>query len=118
MRIPCSQQFAMMNREGITERPLLADTVNLKLRKSIDDLELTKLIVTRDGPVPDEQHIRGLKEFARRTIKRFSHTKEKEKLTRYVENHFVIGETFALGMPMSILALISRGIQEFSEKRQ
>jgi hypothetical protein len=107
-----------MNREGITEKPVLADTVNVKLRKSIDDLEVTKLIVTRDGHVPDEQHIKGLKEFARRTIKRFSHTKEKEKLMQYVENHFVIGETFGLRMPKSILALISREIQEISNKRQ
>jgi hypothetical protein len=75
----------MMSREGITEKPVLAETVDLKLMKSVDHLQLTKVVVTRDGSVPHEQHVKGLKEFARRTIKRFYHAKEKEKLTKYVD---------------------------------
>jgi hypothetical protein len=70
------------------------------------------------GPVPDEQHVKGLKEFARSTIKRFSHTREKEKHRRYVDGHFVIGDVFALGRPMSIPELISLGIKELSKKGQ
>jgi hypothetical protein len=69
-------------REGITEKPVMAEIVDLKLTKSVDNLQLTQVVVTRDRSVPDEQHIKGLKEFARRTIKRFSRTLEKEKLTR------------------------------------
>jgi hypothetical protein len=89
-----------MSREGITEKPILAETVDLKLKKSIDTLQLTKVVVRMDGPVPDEQQVKGLKEFARRTIKRFSHTREKEKLKQYVGEHFVIGDTFALRILM------------------
>jgi hypothetical protein len=98
--------------------PILAETVDLKLKKSIDTLQLTKVVVRRDGPVPDEQQVKGLKEFARSTMKQFSHTREKEKLKQYVYGHFVIGDTFALGISMSILALISLGIQGFSKKKQ
>jgi hypothetical protein len=90
----------------------------LKLEKSTDHLQSTKAIVRSDGPVPDEQHVKGLKEFARKTIKRFLHTREKETLRRYVDDRFVIGNTFALGMPMSILEVISQGIEDFSGKRR
>jgi hypothetical protein len=56
-------------REGITEKPVLSETMDLKLTKSIDHLQLTKVVVRRDGPVPDEQYVKGLKEFAQRTVK-------------------------------------------------
>jgi hypothetical protein len=74
------------------------------------------VVTRRDGAVPDEQHVKGLKKFARRTIKRFSHTREKEKLQQYVADHFVIDDTFALGIPMSVLEPISVGIKEFSRR--
>jgi hypothetical protein len=99
-------------------KPILSETVGLKLKKSIDHLQLRRAVVRRDGPGPDEQHVKGLKKFARRTIKRFSHTKEKEKLRQYVDDHFAIGDVFALGISMSILELISLAIKEFSRKRQ
>jgi hypothetical protein len=116
MNLPCIHQFAMRFQAGITTKPVLPDTVDLKIQKSIDHLQFRKTILRRDGAVPDEQHVKGLKEFARRTIKRFSHTRQKEKLKQYVEEHFVIGDTFALGIPMSVLELISSGIREFSKK--
>jgi hypothetical protein len=74
------------------------------------------MIVRRDGSVPDEQHVKGLKEFARRTIKRFSHRREKEELRQYMDDHVAIGNVLALGMPTSILELISLGIKEFPKK--
>jgi hypothetical protein len=51
-----------------------------------------------------------------KTIKRSSHPKDKEEINQYVDDHFAIGETSALGIPVSVLALISRKIGEFSEK--
>jgi hypothetical protein len=102
---------------GIATKTVLSETVNLRLKKSIDHLRLTKMVMRRDGPVPDEQHVKGVKEFARRTIKRFSHASEKEKLQQYVAGHFAIGDAFALGIPMSVLELISSGIREFSKKK-
>jgi hypothetical protein len=93
----------MRFRKGITEKPILSETMDLKLKKSIDHLQLTNVVVRRNGPVPDEQHVKDLKEFTLRTVKRFSHTREKEKLRGYVDDHFVIGDAFALGMSMSIL---------------
>jgi hypothetical protein len=106
----------MRFREGITQKSVLCETVDLKLKKSVDHLQLTKVIGRRDGPVPDKQYVKALKKFARGIIKSFSHTSDKEKLRRYVDNHFVIGDVFALGIPMSILELISLGINEFSKK--
>jgi hypothetical protein len=107
----------MRFREGIAEKPVLSETVDLKLKKRIDYLHLTRIVVRRDGSVPDEQHVKRLKEFARKTIKRFSHTREKEKPRRYVDNHFVIDHEFALGIPKSILELISLRIKEFSKNK-
>jgi hypothetical protein len=101
--------FLFFNRKS--QKHVLSKTVDLRLGKSIDHLRLMKGLVRKDGPVPDEQHIRGLKEFTRKTIKRFSHTKEKEELRQYVYDHPVVGSTFGLGMPILILELISRGLR-------
>jgi hypothetical protein len=80
MQIPCSHRFAIRFREGITGKPVLPETVGLKLKNSIDHLQLRRAVVRRDGPVPDEQHVKGLKKFSWRAIKRFSHAREKEEL--------------------------------------
>jgi hypothetical protein len=69
----------MIFQAGIATKPALSETVDLRL-KNTDHLRLTKVVMRRDGAVPDEQHVKGLKEFGRRIIKRFSHTREKEKL--------------------------------------
>jgi hypothetical protein len=85
---------------------VLSETVDLRLKKDIDHLRLTKVVMRRDGPIPDEQHVKGLNEFARRTNKRFSHTREKEKLQQCVAERFVIGDIFALGISIYVLELI------------
>jgi hypothetical protein len=117
MQIPCSHLFAMILREGVTAKPILPETVDLVLSKSIEHIQLMKVVVRRHRPVPDERDVMGLKRLAWRPIKRFSHTREKERLEQYVDDRFVIGDTFALSIPMSILELISLGIDEFSRKR-
>jgi hypothetical protein len=90
--------------------------VGLKLWKKTDYLQSTNAIVGRGGPVPDEQHVGGFREFARKTIKRFSHTREKETPGQCADGRFVTRDIFALGMPMSILELVSQWIEEFSGK--
>jgi hypothetical protein len=91
--------------------------VDLKLKKGIDHLQFPKMVVRRDGRVADEQYVKGLKEFALRTIKRFSHIRDREKLRRYMDDHFLTGDAFALGISMSTLELTSLEMNEFSKIR-
>jgi hypothetical protein len=46
----------------------------------------------------------------------FSDARDKEEMSRDVDDHFAIGEILALGIPVSVLGLLSRGIKEFSRK--
>jgi hypothetical protein len=48
-------------------------------------------------------------------IKRFSHSRKTMEIEAYVHNHFVIGNEFALGRPISVFRLISDGIAHFSQ---
>jgi hypothetical protein len=59
----------MRFREGITGKPVLPKTVGLRLKKCIDHVHFRRVVMRRDGPVPDGQPVKGLKEFARRIIK-------------------------------------------------
>jgi hypothetical protein len=115
-QIPCSHQTALLLRQGNSVKTNLSETAQLALNASIDHLDFTQSVLQRDAIALDEQHTRGLKTFAQKQIKRFSHAKDKEKISRYVGEHFAIGETFALGIPVSVLELISAGIREFSKK--
>jgi hypothetical protein len=76
--------------------------MELKLRASINHLQVTQAIVTRSGIIRNEQCTMGLKKFARKTLKRFSHTRDKEKLRKYVDEHFALGNSFALERAVSI----------------
>jgi hypothetical protein len=117
-QIPCSHQYALSFLQGDPEKPTLSETAQLTLNAHIDHLDCTESITERDAVALDEQDTTGLKTFARKTIKTFSHAKDKEKIKQYVEDHFAIGETFALGIPVSVLELISSGINEFSKKHR
>jgi hypothetical protein len=55
-----------------------------------------------------------LKEVAVGNTKRFSRSKRKEEIRQFVEGNFVIGTEFALGLPISVLDLISDGIRRVS----
>jgi hypothetical protein len=70
----------------------------------------------RDPIALDQPGIMRLKDFSQKTIKGFSHAKDKEKINQYVDDHFAIRETFALGIPVSVFVLISRTIRGFSDK--
>jgi two-component sensor histidine kinase len=45
-----------------------------------------------------------------KNIKRFSRARDKMAINRDVEEHFVVGDEFALGLPITVLELISNGI--------
>jgi hypothetical protein len=51
-----------------------------------------------------------------RTIKRFSHTKDKDKLAAFLSSNFRIERPCVLGIPISILKLISDGIAAMRAK--
>jgi hypothetical protein len=67
--------------------------------------------------VPDESpaHIAYLKELAIRNMKRFSHSKGKSEIQKYVDQNLKVDGGFALGLPISVLNLISEGIRSFSK---
>jgi hypothetical protein len=55
-------------------------------------------------------HIAYLKDLARQNTKRFSHSRSKTEIQKYVNQTFKVDEGFALGLPISILNLISEEI--------
>jgi hypothetical protein len=112
----CSLQYALLLRQGNAEKPILSETAPLALGASIDHLDSLQNITERDAFARDEQIARGLKTFAQQTVERFCHAKDKEKIGRFVGDHFAVGEIFALGIPVSVLELISRRISESSKK--
>jgi hypothetical protein len=65
-------------------------------------------------PIPAAQAEKW-KNHAVKQIKRFAHSKETVEIQAYVEQHFRIGDGFALGRPVSVLGLISDGITYFSK---
>jgi hypothetical protein len=55
------------------------------------------------------------KNYVVKQIKRFAHSKKTVEIQVYVEQHFRIGGGFALGRPVSVFGLISKGIKYFSK---
>jgi hypothetical protein len=56
-----------------------------------------------------------LKNLAARNIEHFSNSREKAAIVQYVEANFVLGDEFAVGLPISILDLISTGVLHFRQ---
>jgi hypothetical protein len=56
-----------------------------------------------------------LLETMRESIEPVQHrgTRNKEEIKRYVEENFVFGGEFTLGLPISVLDMISSGIRHF-----
>jgi hypothetical protein len=102
-QIYCGHQYALLLRPGDAEEPILSEIAKLVLDTSIDHLGSAQDITERDAFALDGQNPRGLKTFAQKTIERFSHVKDKEKIGRYVEDHRAVGETFAFDIPVSLL---------------
>jgi hypothetical protein len=57
-----------------------------------------------------------VKDLTARNIKRCSGAQNKEKIRKYVEDNLVMSPDFALGPAISVLDLISGGIEQFRKK--
>jgi hypothetical protein len=66
-------------QQGDSEKTSLSEAAQLALNASFDHLDFTQSVMERDAIALDEQHTRGLKPFAQKTSKRFSHAKTKRK---------------------------------------
>jgi hypothetical protein len=72
-------------------------------------------VVKVEHQAPDEspEHIEYGKVLATRNAKRFSGSRKKDEIRRDVDENRVVGAEFALGPPISLLDLLSEGIQHF-----
>ncbi|KAK8884525.1 hypothetical protein M9Y10_043639, partial [Tritrichomonas musculus] len=72
--------------------------------------------------IPDETennftHVGILKTIAIKNIKRFSHSKQKDEIAKYFDDHFHSEfKKFALGYPIEFFTVVSEGIEFFSSK--
>jgi hypothetical protein len=107
---PCSHQYALD-----ADRPSIPPAFEINLRPTWQIYVLDMVEVNRDAPVEPPLHVIHLKDFAMGNIRRLSHFKKKEEIKQLVESHFAIGREFALGLPISVLDLISDGIRHFSQ---
>jgi hypothetical protein len=69
--------------------------------------------------MPDESpaYMDNVKDLVIRNIKRFSASRKKNEIRRYVDENMIMGTEFPLGLPISVLDLICEGIQHFTKKR-
>jgi hypothetical protein len=56
-----------------------------------------------------------LKDLAIGNIKRFSHSRSKSEIQKYVDQSFKVDEGLALGLPISVVNVISKGIMSFNQ---
>jgi hypothetical protein len=108
-QIPCSHQYFL----GV-EKPSVPQTFNISFLHPWQYCVLDLVKLERQTPDESPTHLEYVKDIAIRNIKRFSRSKKKDEIRRYVDDNLVMGEEFALGLPISLLDLISEGIQYFS----
>jgi hypothetical protein len=85
--------------------------IEARVRASCSDIR--KVYPERSEQLP--ARISYLTNLAARNIKRLSNSREKAAIVQYVEANFVLGDEFALGLPISILDPISNGILYFRQ---
>jgi hypothetical protein len=93
-QIRCTHQYAMLRRREISKNLILPGTTHLILNASIDYLNIRQTISRRDSIHLWREDILGLKDFDHKTVKKFYHTKNKNKINRYGDSYFAISETF------------------------
>ena len=110
INIPCSHRVS----KGATF-PELPD-FNLIMNPSINEFKLTTNIIPRERRAQSYDEIKILKENAVKTIKKYSHSKDKASITQYVdENLSTIGESFANGKPMNYHSVVHNGIIRYTK---
>jgi hypothetical protein len=74
-------------------------------------LDLVK--IGREAREGTTTYLTSLKNLAVKNIKRFSRSRNREEIKRYVEENFAFGSSFTLGLPISVLDMISSEIRHF-----
>jgi hypothetical protein len=69
--------------------------------------------ISREAPEGTPTHLTGLKNLAIKNITRFSRSRNREEIKRYVEENFVFGSEFALGLSISVFDMVSSGTRHF-----
>jgi hypothetical protein len=95
--------------------PSIPLAFEINLRPTWQTCVLDMVEVNRDAPVESSLHVIHLKDVAMRNIRQYCHSKKKEETKQFVESHFAIGREFALGLPISVLNLISDGVRHSSQ---
>lgn len=108
LNIPCSHMIHL----GAEFEKL--DEVEINFENQFDELILD---ILPDETEKQSVQIDFLKKIAVKNIKRFSHSKQKEQIEKYFDDHFNSEfKIFVLGYPIEFFTIVSEGIQFFSSK--
>jgi hypothetical protein len=104
--MPCSHQYFLR-----VVKPSLPQIFNVSFMDTWYSCILDIVKHERESSEATQKPIDYIKNLMTCNIKRFSGSKKKDDIRRYVEENFVMDIEFALGLPISVLGLISEGIQ-------
>jgi hypothetical protein len=110
--MPCSHQYSLD-----VVKPSVPQEFNISFQgtwnsKCVLDMRTLEREIPNESPA----HIMYVKDLAVRNIRHFSGSRKKEEISEYVEANLVVGPELALGLPMSVLGLISEGIEHFRKR--
>jgi hypothetical protein len=74
----------------------------------IIDIPWESVKISREAPEGTSIYLINLT-----NIKRFSHSRNREEINKYVEENFVFGGEFDFGLLISVFDMISSGIRHF-----
>jgi hypothetical protein len=74
-------------------------------------LDLVK--INHEAPEGTPTYLTSSKNPGVKTIKRFTRSRNREEIKRYMGENFVFGREFALGLPISAVDMISSRIRHF-----
>jgi hypothetical protein len=107
--MPCSHQYSL----GVV-RPSVPQEFNISFQETWNSKCILDVrMLEREIPNESAAHIAYVKDLAARNIKRFSGSRQKGEIRKYVEENLAVSAEFALGLPISVLSLISEGIDHF-----
>jgi hypothetical protein len=109
--MPCSHQCSLG-----AEKPSVPQAFNVTFRDTWSKSVLEVRTAEREPADQSQAHATPIKDLAVRNIGRFSRSRNRDEIRKYVEDNFAASPNFALGLPISVLNLISRGIEHFRKK--
>ena len=108
--IPCSHMVACG-----AEFPSLPD-VKLSVSPCWSECKFEYSITERSKDSPPADKCEKLKESIVKTIKRFSHYRNKKDIRQFVDEHFTTSDDYVNGKPLAYYSITSQGIRFFSNK--